>query len=720
MNIALNKEYRKLLEDYSVNLALLLYLFRSAIPLLKFPFIVIYSLLFTYILIVYRRRIFSSIIEFGRSYYLVIVLTVILLIAFLFSNKLYLVVFKDVVNSFILLTFLFVMTIKIDSEKDLSQFMRILVKLIIIFALFISFVRLLDLLNILPESEKAVLYQIPYTIEVASLPIDYNFAILPVIFGMIGVIYFLVENIKFGRRVLYNIVLIIFSLSIFFAGSRRGIILFSGILLVLAVFQLLSFLRNETLLRRIAVRVRSFLISLFLVSVALWAVTYTSYIFKNKTLEYLGTRNLVGTKGEIALIIYRYYSVINNSITYPEIYNGIWTPVFDPLDPDSGWGSRMHKIVYPLTGKNVDMVPAGSKGYFMDETSNADTLGGSAYSSTWISNHDVKEGQILDASVFCYVSDSCSVSMVEICSLGAMGNPGSLYDLSNKGKWQKLSFRVDCKDGNAGVLLFFSKSEANDFSTLNGHIIFAYPQINIINKNEIGKSVFLDGKIICPKNSHKTLITSNTIDSSENIFIPFPSFEKHFHAGLFNISGLNKIKSFNQSVDKDPVRQWANKFISEDTSYYAFSSDLRVDDLSGNIIKGRTMRWQFAWQIYTKEYSLYQKLTGDGFNFLNWFGFTFLKNKQLSDYPHNPILSVLLYSGLIGVIIYLIFLYKVFFFYYKYFKKYILITIFFLVTFFFSFFSAGSPLDPPIMGFFAILAFLFDNIHKKQYSTSQQ
>jgi O-antigen ligase len=89
-----------------------------------------------------------------------------------------------------------------------------------------------------------------------------------------------------------------------------------------------------------------------------------------------------------------------------------------------------------------------------------------------------------------------------------------------------------------------------------------------------------------------------------------------------------------------------------------------------------------------------------------------LKNKTLSDYPHNPFLSILLYSGLVGLLLFIFLLYKVFFYYSKYFKEYYLFFIFFLITFFFSFFSGGSPFDPPVMGFFMILPFFINYINE--------
>ena len=130
----------------------------------------------------------------------------------------------------------------------------------------------------------------------------------------------------------------------------------------------------------------------------------------------------------------------------------------------------------------------------------------------------------------------------------------------------------------------------------------------------------------------------------------------------------------------------------------------------------RYVRWQFAWQIFTKEFNWRQKVFGGGFNFLNWYGYYFLKDRTKTDYPHNPFLYILLYSGILGVSLYLFFLYKVFYFYLKYRKEYWIFFVFFLITFFFCFFSSGNPFDPPIMGFFMILPFFIHSVHKKSTS----
>jgi hypothetical protein len=92
--------------------------------------------------------------------------------------------------------------------------------------------------------------------------------------------------------------------------------------------------------------------------------------------------------------------------SFSSFYNKIWTPAYDVKDPDSGWGTRIHKTVFPLTGENVEIVPADAKGYLMDSTCNPYVENGNAYSYTelYLINQKVKENDTVNLSVYCYVS----------------------------------------------------------------------------------------------------------------------------------------------------------------------------------------------------------------------------------------------------------------------------------------------------------------------------
>jgi O-antigen ligase len=127
----------------------------------------------------------------------------------------------------------------------------------------------------------------------------------------------------------------------------------------------------------------------------------------------------------------------------------------------------------------------------------------------------------------------------------------------------------------------------------------------------------------------------------------------------------------------------------------------------------RTTRWQFAKDNWNMKFRWYHKLFGHGFDYMEWYGEKFMGDSKKFDWPHNPFISTILYSGIIGLVFYLLLLLKVFMLYIEYRKKYAVLLIGFLITFFFSFFSGSSPFDPPIMGFFIMLPFLIQSIHKK-------
>lgn len=69
----------------------------------------------------------------------------------------------------------------------------------------------------------------------------------------------------------------------------------------------------------------------------------------------------------------------------------------------------------------------------------------------------------------------------------------------------------------------------------------------------------------------------------------------------------------------------------------------------------RTDRWDYALKIYQNEFTIKEKIFGGGFDYLPLFASKFAPHVK-EDYPHSPILSSLLYGGLIGFIISIIFI----------------------------------------------------------------
>ncbi len=406
--------------------------------------------------------------------------------------------------------------------------------------------------------------------------------------------------------------------------------------------------------------------------------------------------------------------------------------VFNPEDPDSGWGSRNHKTVYPLKGKNVGIVPNNSQGYLMDYTCNSDSWNGNAYSFTRIGKSEVSLGDSIKFSAYCYVSKDFNGTWVRLKYEGSCTKM-SFYDLSKKGVWQYLSIKEKMsKTGNISGYLYWSKYNTTNFDSLQGYVIYAYPEFEIIRTNgdidstknsknirKVSGVQIIDYKKIKSQDKNrmkKKLISTNNINFKLKESQYSTSQEKMFlyRTGLGNISTKNIFALLVIQNDTDPIRNLILKLISEDTTYLPLTSGIVVDSITDSFIQGRTVRWKFGRQIFTKEYNWRKKIFGGGFNYLNWYGFHFYGDKTRSDWPHNPFLTILLYSGIIGLSLYIFFMYKVFHYYLKYIKKYPLLFIFFLITYFFAFFSSGTPFDPPVMGFFVMLPFFINYIESKE------
>lgn len=66
----------------------------------------------------------------------------------------------------------------------------------------------------------------------------------------------------------------------------------------------------------------------------------------------------------------------------------------------------------------------------------------------------------------------------------------------------------------------------------------------------------------------------------------------------------------------------------------------------------RTLRWDYAGELYN-DYNAAEFIFGSGFDYLPKYASNF-NSDTIEDYPHNPFLSALLYSGLVGLIFLLV------------------------------------------------------------------
>ncbi len=687
-----------------IAMAILLFIFRTAIPFFKYPFLLLFVLYSGYSIIKHRTAIIKYILRLCKCMAFPLALLLIIVIQGFMSDKFYLIVFKDIINTLVLFTLVLLLSITITNSNHLKAFYSSFSNLIIAFGLIISLFNIFVIFDIFSFND---FEPGPFHVSGGNeipVDIDNNFALLPVLFGMFATLFPI--NEKKSNILKYTFVFLVafFSLTVLLSASRRGLIFFTLVTLVLIAVKfvyLLKPLNKNEILKRTDTAANTFFLSLIMLFIFSFSIlSFTTYKSKSNILQLLGTRNVSAALNRVTSNIFEYVQVINKNISYSDLFYRLWKPKIDPKDPDSGWGARNHKTVYPLTGNNAGILPPGSKGYYLDNTCDAITREGNAYAYTLVWNKNLNKSCVKGASVYCYVSEDFDGTYAML----AFEGPGNLYrrtdyDLEKKGTWQRLSIDFTYADGEFPVYFYISKFGVPDLTSLKGYVIFAHPQINSIQvlhpdylKNSSGD---IHGVSLIHKGSFMNWnINMNVITT----LLP---------------NSLTKTTYGSEVADKDPIRRWISELISEDTSFTDLKSGINPPDNPTGFISMRTARWRFAIQIFKKEFTITEKLFGGGFNFLNWYGYYFLKDKTARDWPHNPFLSVLLYSGLMGLLLYSGFIVLIFYLYFIHFKEYPLLLIFFLITFFFTFFSGTSPFDPPMMGFFVLFPFLIDCIHNE-------
>ncbi len=139
-----------------------------------------------------------------------------------------------------------------------------------------------------------------------------------------------------------------------------------------------------------------------------------------------------------------------------------------------------------------------------------------------------------------------------------------------------------------------------------------------------------------------------------------------------------------------------------------------VNDSINYLSDNRTERWQYAFDLF-KNYSLKERIIGNGFNYIYLFDQKFehpkltiedIKGKGYFDYPHNPILSAFLYSGIIGGLFNIYFVLLTIWYYWKSRKTLGLFLILYGITLFFVFFSGNTFFSVPIFIVLSIIPFI--------------
>jgi hypothetical protein len=144
--------------------------------------------------------------------------------------------------------------------------------------------------------------------------------------------------------------------------------------------------------------------------------------------------------------------------------------------------------------------------------------------------------------------------------------------------------------------------------------------------------------------------------------------------------------------------------IKEEKTDIIDNKELSFTDINSGFYSSRFERWRYSMVIFMDSMSISQKIFGRGFDYIYMFGRK-LKEGEI-DYPHNPFLSTLIFSGIIGFLVYLWYVFSVIILYIRGFRRHRFFFISFIIVFCFSFVSSNTHFSVPVFAILCIVPFL--------------
>jgi len=548
-----------------------------------------------------------------------------------------------------------------------------------------------------------------------SLSVDNNsFAILCLL-GLVLAIPYTTRKLKIRYSLLLQLGLTLIVVSAFFSTSRRGLIIALLCLLICGLTWLVSIPFRSERLKNLRVNTSFFLLlSIMVIGNFYWFVNHMSPIERYRFLyshhfekfEAIHFINRMAVQEQL---------ISNGNTEYSDVEWKLWGTEFDPRYPYTGWAENNFKLVGEIKGKGAELVPEGAEAALVDSSVQGSTWGGHAYYYSILFEAKGEAGSWYMASVYCYVSPDFSGDNVEIGVEHAISSTTekAIYDLQASGSWQKLevTFQADTAAYKVGLLM--RVNNALNIKGLKGCMEFAYPELYKIQTH---REELLASKV--ENNVDQQQQDMQNVNPMEEEVVENPNQEELLASKVENNvdqqqQNMQNVNPMEEEVVENPEDRKSDWFSSGARVLHNFlsladSSGRFRHSMSNNFFSGpRIDRWRYALYIYWHEYSLVQKIFGGGFGYTRKFTDMFRDQWRVTeyDYPHSPFLSVMLYSGIFGLIFYIWLLLGAVKYYWIYRRDYWPFGLAFVVAFFFAFFSSNNPFEPAVLAVFTTIPY---------------
>lgn len=724
-------------------LSLLTFVFRGNFFLLKYIFFVS-TITITFLLkgnLIHVKDNFR-----GKLYDLVpfgIIAVIYIMSAFVFDFNI--VVFKELTNTIVILFFLLLMDVSFLKKWlsfDFFQFTSVLVTLSIFKILIETFLGNQYLFGLFTTSSSS------------NLNGDYNFFALTILLGIISLLF----NINRIKLSYFIIILFMHELVILFSNSRRAVFVLGITLIIFIIYGLMY--KKKVIIKGVIASIAFFILPIILI---LTSNEYLPSNFKGKIIEKYNRYSLLNKNEDDILKLKE--GIWNRESNYNKdsfIENRNFS---DGLKYWETWASNSKLEL--LKEESVNSVLIDRVNGNRDQFSLAYVgpriiyYGGLVYKfdfeykiisspqkkcfnfGLWVNdrgygynraiNLNTHEETLVDgwikAKAYYYFMDN----QYDI--------PGFINSVADSTKLQIRSINVGILNSSGYINRINNLSK--DIS-ISEYIEEVNPSSSI---NLIANGDFSHNNIFWEKTNDKVVIESNKITgiASGRVHLKLkstnPSFklnENNKYKLEISLKNTASLISFGYKMNKEATKIdnasfikyekglifidtiiCSNKIVSPiidvvfldslrtpNIKLFEIGDDKKNTELKENVFfNNRLDKWNLAFEIYFKEYSLKEKLIGKGGYYLKRYSMKSNEEPRF-DYPHNPIISSFLFSGIFGGFTYIWFLIIVFIKYYKKRKELKILSLMYLITFLFMMFSGNSHFSVPIFTLLSLVPLL--------------
>jgi len=605
----------------------------------------------------------------------------------------------EIFNGLELAAILIILLYHTGDGKRWSRFREVLIRQFFILAVITALVGLGRLVFVMMGGNLSV----AEGESVVSVASDYNFFVLTLLYGLILGTYLLYFHRKpgYGRMLLYNAAMLALVTGIVLVPSRRGAIILVFILVVWILTRLMALFAGRSSrvarIRRLDYLLAAVLTAMVALNIFLF---HTSHRFKQDFLIRTGLYTM-DLRSRITDAWCRYGRMVDRDIEFREAYRRLWMN-----------GKKQQERVL------VDQSFINDMGEFRKQGSPGLKIVSPSQGMGCLAIRAAEPQQGATRAFYVDVGDTIEVTaMVRVIKWSrhlTMGLPDRdnskrVYARPKReweadGQWHPLRIRV-VYDVFGSLPLWVGGGSSPDSSSLS-----CWTRVQVRRMGSGSKK---------HKNSAQTLIGNRELpefsDARIARLVPPPTIGKK--AGEKKLAG--------KQIRKKHVETGISTFLPqglENALLRDFPDSQMLDSLmsplKGPFPDNRSGRWKLAAQIFD-HYSFAEKFYGKGLTWLPVYGEVFSNNPRYYDYPHNPLISTVLYSGVIGGLLYLAYLFCSLILYFRYRRQHTLFLVLFLLTGIFISVSGNSHFSVPAFVFFAQLPFFFSYIDKDKIASAE-